>query len=107
MFLLFEIKKRKNVPNSTPFDEGTFTGWFCVLCYALIPVVIYVALNTTLASFFMSTGLYFEASCNHYCRIFQNISEIADGRPPLTPKSKWKMAKLLIEAIRFHNRVKE
>lgn len=93
--------------NSTPFDEGTIGGWFCVFCFSMVPVVIYVALNITIVIFFMSMGLYFEASCKHYRMIFRSVSDIAESCSQLTHQNKQKMKMLMIEAIRFHNKVKE
>lgn len=89
-----------------PFDQTTIGGFVGMLVNGLTTGLTYLVITTTIASLFLSMGLYLQAFCSHYESMFGDMNEIVAGSP-----SKFDDAiplnACLVEAIKFHNQAKE
>lgn len=92
--------------NSMPFDRSTVNGYTGFLLSGLILGLNYMIITATIASLFLSMGLYLRAFYLHYELMFRHMNELVDRKIP--EAAKWIQLKAcLIEAIKFHNQAKE
>lgn len=91
---------------SVPFDVSTVAGFTGHLVSGFILGLSYLAITTTLASIFLSMGLYLRAFKSHYEAMFRNMDAIV-AVGPLNSDRLIRLKTCLIEAINFHIQAKE
>lgn len=92
--------------NRMPFDQNTFGGFVGMLVNGLTTGLTYLMITTTIASLFLSMGLFLQAFYLHYESMCRNINELIDKKMPEATK-QFRLKSYLIETIHFHNQAKE
>lgn len=91
--------------NRTPFNQSTNGGYCAVLAIELSTSSVYVAVTLTIATLFLSLGMFFNAFSIQFESMFRNMSELASRKR--TRGSMVELKQSLIDAIKFHNQAKE
>lgn len=89
-----------------PFDQTTFGGFVGMLVNGLTTGLTYLVITTTIASLFLSMGLYLQAFHSHYESMFDNMNAIVAGSSS-NSDAAIRLKACLIEAVNFHNQAKE
>lgn len=89
-----------------PFDRSTVNGYTGFIVSGLILGLNYMTITATIASLFLSMGLYLRAFYLHYELMFRNMDELVDRKTPEADEPI-RLKACLIEAIKFHIQAKE
>lgn len=86
-----------------PIDQTTVGGFTVTFISGLIFGLIYAIITTTIASLFVSMGLYSRAFYLHYESMFRDMNKLVGDTSSDVVEKQIRLKVNLIEAIKFHN----